>query len=87
MVLMGRHGPVGHTYLARFLQEFEVETVSFTPQHSTIAMDVFSRFGKGRHKAGLNYGGCLTYATAYLAQEPLLFVGNEFTHTDLRLVA
>jgi ribonuclease VapC len=36
-----------------------------------------------RHRAGLNFGDCLTYAIASLADEPLLFVGDDFGHTDL----
>jgi ribonuclease VapC len=41
------------------------------------------RFGKGRHPAALNFGDCMSYATARLAQRPLLFVGDDFTKTDL----
>ena len=44
------------------------------------------RFGKGRHPAGLNFGDCLAYATARLANAPLLFKGNDFTQTDLAAV-
>ncbi len=46
-------------------------------------MDAFSRYGKGRHPAGLNFGDCLTYAVAKLSGEPLLYVGNDFSKTDL----
>jgi ribonuclease VapC len=41
------------------------------------------RFGSGRHTAGLNFGDRLTYATARLADEPLLALGGEFAETDL----
>ena len=41
--------------------------------------------GDGRHPAGLNFGDCLTYATAALAREPLLCVGDDFPQTDLTL--
>jgi hypothetical protein len=43
----------------------------------------FLRFGRGRHKARLNFGDCLTYAVARLANEPLLFTGEDFTQADL----
>lgn len=46
-------------------------------------MAAFRRFGQGRHPAGLNFGDCLTYATARLTGEPLRFVGTDFTQTDL----
>ncbi|MBV9847765.1 MAG: type II toxin-antitoxin system VapC family toxin [Kutzneria sp.] len=86
MVLVGRWGARGHTFLARFLQHNHVETVSFTETHTEVALDAFQRFGKGRHPAGLNFGDCLTYAVASVANEPLLFVGKDFSLTDLKLV-
>lgn len=48
-----------------------------------MAVGAFVRYGRGRHRAGLNFGDCLTYAVASLADEPLLFVGDDFAHTDL----
>ncbi|MQA24431.1 MAG: PIN domain-containing protein [Micromonosporaceae bacterium] len=85
LVLLGRHGPRGHTMLARFLQENRIEAVPFTEEHAEVALDAYERFGKGRHRAALNFGDCMTYATAYLAREPLLCVGDDFAHTDLEL--
>lgn len=43
-------------------------------------------FGKGRHKAGLNFGDCFAYALAKEMDEPLLCKGNDFRHTDFDLV-
>jgi ribonuclease VapC len=48
-----------------------------------VATDAFIRYGKGRHPAGLNYGDCMSYATAEVAGEPLLFVGDDFARTDI----
>jgi ribonuclease VapC len=42
-----------------------------------------SSYGKGRHPAALSYGDAMAYATAKLAHEPLIAVGNDFAHTDL----
>jgi ribonuclease VapC len=42
-----------------------------------------SRHGKGRHPARLNFGDCLSYAVAKLADQPLLYVGGDFAKTDL----
>jgi len=50
-----------------------------------MAVDPFARYGKGGHPAGLNLGDCLTYATAKLSGGPLLFIGNDFTQTDLEI--
>jgi ribonuclease VapC len=86
MVLIDYLGLRGRTLLARFLQETRIETVPFTEDHWTAALDAFSHFGKGRNRACLNFGDCLTYATAYVAEEPLLFVGKDFALTDLPVV-
>jgi ribonuclease VapC len=86
MVLIGCLGLRGRTLLARLLQEARIATVPFTEDHWTAALDAFSHFGKGRNRAGLNFGDCLTYATAYVAKEPLLFVGKDFALTDLSIV-
>lgn len=47
------------------------------------AVAAWRRFGKGRHPAGLNYGGCFSYALAHLRSAPLLFKGEDFSQTDL----
>ena len=46
-------------------------------------MRAYRRFGKGHHRAALNFGDCFSYATARLAGRPLLFVGDDFTQTDI----
>jgi|SRR5579859_6956128 len=69
--------------IVRLLDEFSVEEVPFGDGHWKEAVDAYLRYGKGSHKAQLNFGDCLTYAVASLAREPLLFTGNDFTETDL----
>lgn len=86
MVLTGRLGDDGRTALLSFLQELNVDVLSFSDAHWRIAQSAFVRYGKGRHPAALNFGDCLTYATAYVAGEPLLCVGEDFPQTDLELV-
>jgi ribonuclease VapC len=86
IVLTARVGDAARTLLARFLQEAEVAVLPFDGEHWPVALDAFERYGKGRDRAGLNLGDCLTYATARLAQEPLLALGNDFARTDLELV-
>lgn len=51
------------------------------------AVDAWRRFGKGRHPASLNFGDCFTYALASVEDLPLLFLGEDFTRTDLRVVS
>jgi len=44
----------------------------------------FQQYGKGQgHPAQLNFGDCAVYALATVLGEPLLFVGNDFSQTDI----
>ena len=62
-----------------------IEVVPFEAEHASVARDARTRFGKGSgHPACLNFGDCMSYATAYVADEPLLFKGDDFAQTDLR---
>lgn len=83
IVLSARTGLDGRGLVSRFLLEGDVAVVPFTDAHFGTAVDAWLRFGRGRHPAGLNFGGCLSYATARLASEPLLFTGNDFHRTDI----
>jgi ribonuclease VapC len=54
-----------------------------TAKQAQIARQAYRDFGKGRHKAGLNFGDCFAYALAKDMDEPLLFKGTDFKHTDI----
>ncbi len=70
----------------RFDEFFRVSRVAVeavTPRQAEMARQAYRDFGKGRHKAGLNFGDCFAYALAKEKDEPLLFKGNDFRHTDV----
>jgi ribonuclease VapC len=71
--------------IARFLMEGSIATVPFGEDHYGAAVDAWLRYGKGRHRAALNLGDCMSYATAKLSSQPLLCTGDNFFHTDLQL--
>ncbi len=83
VVLTAKVGQRAHGIIARFLQESAMTTLPFGEDHWPVAIAAYARFGKGRHAANLNFGDCLTYAVARLADRPLLFVGDDFRRTDL----
>jgi ribonuclease VapC len=85
LVLASRLGRDSRDLVIRLLAEFGIEEIPFGDQHWREAVDAYLRFGRGRHKARLNFGDCLTYAVARLANEPLLSVGDDFPETDLKL--
>jgi len=84
LVLEGRFKLDAPSVLQRFLRSFEVIVIPFGESHGLEAIDAYRRFGKGRHPAALNFGDCLTYAIANLAAQPLLFVGDDFSKTDIQ---
>ena len=87
VVLGSRLGFQNLSRLHRFQQLFHVNVISFGTDHWVEAVEAYQRFGKGRHPAALNFGDCLSYATARLAALPLLCVGKDFPQTDLPLVS
>jgi ribonuclease VapC len=86
IVLTARLGITGRSLLARLMHEADVDTIPCTAAHWPVAVDAFTRYGRGRHPAALNFGDCLTYATSWLARRPLLCIGDDFSQTDLDLV-
>jgi ribonuclease VapC len=83
MVAQGRVGDSGERELDLLLHELAIEVVPFTAAHAEIARSAFRRYGKGRHPAKLNLGDCFAYALASALGRPLLFVGDDFTKTDI----
>ncbi len=68
--------------LDTLIPDLELKIVPFTDEHAFEAREAFRRFGLGRH--GLNFGDCMVYAVAKLADAPLLFKGEDFALTDIR---
>lgn len=83
LVMMKRRGEPGRAAVSLFREDLGVAVTPFDERHWEAAVEAFSRFGKGHHPACLNFGDCMTYATARVAEEPLLYVGNDFAQTDL----
>lgn len=83
IVIASKLGPKARDLAATMAREAEVDVIPFAEDHGIVAVDAFLRYGKGRHRANLNFGDCLSYAVATLADRPLLFVGNDFRYTDV----
>ena len=66
------------------LRQLGVRLVDFTSAHLLVAQHAHAAYGrKSGSPAKLNFGDCMTYALAKVADEPLLFKGDDFTHTDI----
>jgi ribonuclease VapC len=83
IVIESRYGAEGLRELDRFIDRAGIEIVGVDVEQGKLARDAFSRFGKGRHEAALNFGDCFAYALARLLAQPILFKGDDFSRTDL----
>ncbi|MGP8245252.1 MAG: type II toxin-antitoxin system VapC family toxin [Bryobacteraceae bacterium] len=86
IVIESRYGAEGLRDLDRFISRASIELVPADAEQGQLACSAFSRFGKGRHRAGLNYGDCFSYAAAISLGQPLLSKGDDFTHTDVPIL-
>jgi ribonuclease VapC len=82
-VLDARRGPGAVLELSLFLSEFDLRQVPFDSAQLSIAQRAWLLYGRGRHPAKLNFGDCASYALAQFRNEPLLFIGNDFSQTDV----
>ncbi|MGH7024836.1 MAG: type II toxin-antitoxin system VapC family toxin [Caulobacteraceae bacterium] len=85
IVMESRKGDGGRADLERLLLDGDFEIVGVSAELAHSAIDAFRRFGKGRHRAGLNIGDCFAYALATTLDQPLLFKGDDFAHTDVEV--
>ncbi len=66
------------------LEDTEIAVVPFDGAQARVAREAYARFGKkSGSPARLNLGDCMAYALAKVSGEPLLFKGDDFTHTDI----
>ena len=82
IVIENRFGESGGRELDLWLHRASVSLVAVDADQAEVARAAYRRYGKGRHRAGLNYGDCFSYALARVSGQPLLFKGDHFGHTD-----
>jgi ribonuclease VapC len=83
IVIESRLGAEGLRDLDLFVERAGIQLAAVDSEQAHVARRAFSRFGKGRHPAGLNYGDCFAYALAMVLGEPLLYKGEDFARTDI----
>lgn len=72
--------------VANLIERFDFEIVPVTSAFASRIGNAYERWGKGLHPAGLNFGDCFAYALAKDQSCPLLFVGDDFSKTDIKSV-
>lgn len=77
-------GPRGTPRLEALIDEAGIEVVPFDLDQARAARTAYQEYGKGSGSpARLNFGDCFSYALAQTSGQPLLFKGDDFTHTDV----
>ena len=84
IVFSARRGTASTREVEDLVTELGVTVAPFAEAEWHAAVAAFQRFGRGRHLAALNFGDCLAYATALVAGDTLLFVGDDFRRTDIK---
>jgi ribonuclease VapC len=87
IVVEARLGEPGGREFDLLVHKAGIDVVAVTAEQAEVARAAWRRFGRGRHKAGLNFGDCFSYALAAVSAEPLLFKGTDFAETDVERVA
>ena len=83
IVIEAKTGPAGAQLLDELLARVGMQIEPVDAGLAEEAIVCWRRFGKGRHPAGLNYGDTFSYALARRLGRPLLFVGDDFSRTDV----
>jgi ribonuclease VapC len=84
VVIDGSRDPVASRRFDQLVDTADLRVEPVTGEQAQIAREAYRDFGKGSgHKAGLNFGDCFAYALAKATGEPLLYKGDDFTHTDV----
>jgi ribonuclease VapC len=83
IVMVARKSSAAASEVDALITKLSATIIPFDDHQADIARDAFARFGKGRHRAGLNFGDCAAYALAMAEAEPLLFKGTDFGATDV----
>lgn len=86
IVMISKKGAAGRRALDRIIRDFRIEVEDLTERQADLAADAFRDYGRGSgSQAGLHFGDCFSYALADETGEPLLYVGADFSHTEIGL--
>ena len=86
IVIEARLWPSGQDIVDRFLRDARIDIMPVDADLAARALSGWRRYGKGRHRAGLNFGDCFSYALAERTGYPVLCTGDDFAATDIPVV-
>jgi ribonuclease VapC len=87
IVLARRHGDGASDKLDTFILRMNIAIIPVSTEQAEVARSAFRQYGRGRHKAALNFGDCFSYALAKVSGEPLLYKRHDSALTDLAVTS
>jgi ribonuclease VapC len=87
VIIDANRDPIASRRFDELVLEAQIIIEPVTETQARIAREAYRDFGKGSgHQAKLNFGDCFAYALAKVTGEPLLFKGDDFAKTDIKVV-
>jgi ribonuclease VapC len=87
VIIDANRDPIASRRFDELVREAQIIIEPVTEAQAQIAREAYRDFGKGSgHQAKLNFGDCFAYALAKVTGEPLLFKGDDFAKTDIKVV-
>jgi len=83
IVVDSHKNPAAKVRFEDLIDALSLEIMPVTVDDAYRTRTAYNDYGRGHHRARLNYGDCFAYALAKSRGEPLLFKGNNFSQTDI----
>jgi len=87
IVMLRRTGGLDPALASDIIERAGIEVVPVSRRQADLAAEAYRTYGKGRHRAALNFGDCFAYALAKQRDAPLLYKGTDFAATDITRAA
>jgi ribonuclease VapC len=87
IVVSRRYGDRASDKLDNFVLQMQIAVIPVSLPQAEIARKAHRQYGRGNHKAALNFGDCFSYSLAKISGQSLLYKGNDFTLTDLTFIS
>lgn len=85
-VIEAKKGEAGGREFDLLIHRSKIDVIDMDSAQAELARIAWRNYGKGRHPAGLNIVDCCTYALCKYSGEPLLFKGDNFSRTDVKIL-
>lgn len=72
------------TEMAMLIEGLGFQITNVNPAAARRIALAYETWGRGLHPAGLNFGDCFAYEVAKENDCPLLYVGDDFSRTDIQ---